>query len=375
MKTSFGKLIKLALSAAAVAAILWAGACSSSGNKTSGRAMAGSPVSVAPVLQKDVPFEIASVGRVEAISTVSVKAQVGGEIMGVYFKEGQSVRKGDRLFTIDPRPYEIALRQAESLLEKDRALLKNAQADVARYADLVQKDYVTKQQYDTLVANRDVLAASIKADEASVANARLQLDYSNVRSPIDGRTGSLMIDAGNIIKANDTVAAVVIYQTTPIYVAFSVPEQHLPRIKEFTAKEPLKTVAIPTANGQPPVTGVLTFIDNSIDTSTGTITLKSTFDNKDGTLWPGQFLNVRLGLTTDKAAIVVPSQAVQTGQSGQYVYVVKDDMTAEIRPVTVVRAVGEETILAGGLKPGERVVTDGQLRLAPGMRVEIKTGR
>ena len=375
MKTPLDKFIRLASTAAAVAAILWAGACSSSGNKTSGRAMAGSPVSVVPVVQKDMPLEIASVGRVEAISTVSVKAQVGGEVTGVFFKEGQSVRKGDHLLTIDPRPFEIALRQAESLLERDRALLKNAQANLVRYTDLVQKDYVTKEQYDALVANRDVLAAAIKADEASVANARLQIDYSTVRSPIDGRTGSLMIDAGNIIKANDTVAAVVIYQTTPIYVAFSVPEQHLPRIKEFTAKEPLKTVAIPTANGQPPVTGVLTFIDNSIDTSTGTITLKSTFDNKDGTLWPGQFLNVRLGLTTDKAAIVVPSQAVQTGQSGQYVYVVKDDMTAEIGPVTVVRAVGEETILAGGLKPGERVVTDGQLRLAPGMRVEIKTGR
>ena len=375
MKTPLDKFIRLASTAAAVAAILWAGACSSSGNKTSGRAMAGSPVSVVPVVQKDMPLEIASVGRVEAISTVSVKAQVGGEVTGVYFKEGQSVRKGDHLLTIDPRPFEIALRQAESLLERDRALLKNAQANLVRYTDLVQKDYVTKEQYDALVANRDVLAAAIKADEASVANARLQIDYSTVRSPIDGRTGSLMIDAGNIIKANDTNPAVVIYQTAPIYVTFSVPEQHLPRIKEFTAKEPLKTVAIPTANGQPPVTGVLTFIDNSIDTSTGMITLKSTFENRDGTLWPGQFLDVRLSLTTDKGAIVVPSQAVQTGQSGQYVYVVKDDMTAEIRPVTVVRAVGEETILAGGLNPGERVVTDGQLRLAPGMRVEIKTGR
>ncbi len=375
MKTSLFKFIRLASSAAAVAAVLWTGACSSSGNKTSGRAMPGSPVSVAAVLQKDVPLEIACVGRVEAISTVSVKAQVGGEVTGVYFKEGQAVRKGDRLLTIDARPFEIALKQAESLLEKDRALLRNAQADVARNADLVQKDYVTKQQYDTLVANRDVLTAAVKADEATVANAHLQLDYSTIRSPIDGRTGSLMIDAGNIIKANDTIPAVVIYQTTPIYVTFSVPEQHLPRIKEFMAKEPLKTVAIPAANGQAPVSGVLTFFDNSIDSSTGMITLKSTFENRDGALWPGQFLNVLLTLTTDKGVIVVPSQAIQTGQSGQYVYVVKDDMTAEMRPVTAVRAVGEETILAGGLKPGERVVTDGQLRLTPGMRVEIKTGR
>jgi multidrug efflux system membrane fusion protein len=181
MKTSLGKFVRLASSAAAIVAILWAGACSSSGNKTSGRAIAGSPVSVAPVLQKDVPLEIASVGRVEAITMVSVKAQVSGEVTSVYFKEGQAVRKGDRLLTIDQRPFEIALKQAEALLEKDRALLRNAQADVARYADLVQKDYVTKQQYDTLVANRDVLTAAVKADEANIANARLQLDYSTLR--------------------------------------------------------------------------------------------------------------------------------------------------------------------------------------------------
>jgi multidrug efflux system membrane fusion protein len=375
MKTPLDKFIRLASTAAAVAAVLWAGACSSSGNKTSGRAIAGSPVSVAQVLQKDMPLEIASVGRVEAISTVSVKAQVGGEVTGVYFKEGRPVRKGDRLLTIDPRPFEIALKQAESLLEKDRALLRNAQADVARYADLVQKDYVTKQQYDTLVANRDVLTAAIKADEAGVANARLQLDYSTVRSPIDGRTGSLMINQGNIIKANDAGPAVVIYQTTPIYVTFAVPEQHLPRIKEFMAKEPLTTVAIPAANGQQPVSGVLTFVDNAIDQATGTIMLKATFDNRAGALWPGQFLNVRLMLTIEKGVVVVPSQAVQTGQAGQYVYVVKDDMTAEMRPVKVSRSHGEESIIAEGLKPGERVVTDGQLRLAPGARVEVKAGR
>jgi multidrug efflux system membrane fusion protein len=367
--------MKLAMSSATTAVVLWTLACSPSGSKTAGRGFAGSPVTVAPVLQKDVPLEIVSVGRVEAISTVSVKAQVGGQVMGVYFKEGQAVRKGDRLLAIDPRPFEIALKQAESLLEKDRALLRNAQSDVARYADLVQKDYVTKQQYDALVANRDVLAAAVKADEAGVSNARLELDYTTVSSPIDGRTGSLLIDPGNIIKANDVDPAVVIEQITPIYVTFSAPEQHLPRIKEFMAKAPLTAEAVPAGNGQAAVSGVLTFVDNAIDQSTGTIVLKATFDNRDGSLWPGQFLNVRLKLTTEKGAIVVPSQAVQTGQSGQYVYVVKDDMTAEMRPVKVGRAQGEESVIAEGLKPGERVVTDGQLRLAPGARVEIKTGR
>lgn len=371
MKTPHFKLIGIT----AVVALAGMTACSSSGGKASGRALPGSPVSVAQVLQKDLPLEIASVGRVEAISTVSVKAQVGGEVTGVFFKEGQAVRRGDRLLAIDPRPFEIALKQAESVLEKDRALLRNAETDVARYAGLVQKDYVTKQQYDTLVANRDVLTAAIKADEASVANASLNLGYTTVRSPIDGRTGSLLIDLGNIIKANDAGPAVVIYQTTPIYVTFSVPEQYLPRIKEFNAKEPLKTLAVPAANGEQPVSGVLTFVDNAIDQTTGTIMLKATFDNQDGTLWPGQFLNVRLTLTTEKGAVVVPSQAVQTGQAGQYVYVVKDDMTAEMRPVKVDRAYGEESIIADGLKPGERVVTDGQLRLVPGAKVEIKPGR
>jgi multidrug efflux system membrane fusion protein len=372
MKTSHFKFIRLLV---AVVVILSAGACSSSKDKTSGRVFAGSPVSVTPVLQKDVPLEIAAVGRVEALTKVSVKAQVGGEVTGVYFKEGQAVKKGDRLLTIDPRPFEIAQKQAEALLEKDRALLRNAQSDVARFVDLVQKDYVTKQQYDTLVANRDVLTAAVKADEANLANARLQLDYSTVRSPIDGRTGSLLIDVGNIIKANDVDPAVVIYQTAPIYVTFSVPEQYLPRIKEFMAKAPLKTVAIPAANGEPPVSGVLTFVDNAIDQTTGTIMLKATFDNRDGALWPGQFLNVRLTLAMEKAAVVVPSQAVQTGQTGQYVYVVKEDMTAEMRPVKVGRAYGEESVISEGLKPGESVVTDGQLRLAPGARVEVKTGR
>ena len=371
MKTSLFKLIGIAT----VVALAGITACSPSGGKSSGRALPGSPVSVAQVLQKDIPLEIATVGRVEAISTVSVKAQVGGEVTGVYFKEGQAVRRGDRLLAIDPRPFEIALKQAESLLEKDRALLRNAQADIARYADLVRKDYVTKEQYDALVANRDVLAAAVKADEAGVANAGLNLEFATVRSPIDGRTGSLLIDQGNIIKANDTSPAVVIEQMTPIYVTFSVPEQNLARLREFMAKGPLQTEAVPAGGGQPRVTGTLTFVDNAIDQSTGTITLKATFDNSDGVLWPGQFLNVRLILTTEIGVVVIPSEAVQTGQSGQYVYVVKDDMTAELRPVKVSRAEGEESIIAEGLKLGERVVTDGQLRLAPGARVEIKTGR
>jgi len=334
----------------------------------------GSPVTVAAAQQKDVPLELAAVGRVEAIQTVGVKALVGGEVTRVYFKEGQPVRKGDVLFTIDPRPFEIGLKQAESQRERDQAQLRNAETDLARYTDLVRKDYVTKEQYDALAANRDVLVATVKADEAGVANARLNLDYATVRSPIDGRTGALFIDAGNIIKANDTNPAVVIDQMSPIYVTFAVPEQNLERVRSFQADAPLATEAVPETPSAAPVSGVLTFIDNAVDQTTGTITLKATFENRDLVLWPGQFLNVRLTLTTEKGVVVVPSQAVQSGQTGEYVYVVKEDMTAEMRPVKVDRVYGEESVIASGLKPGERVVTDGQLRLRPGAKVEIKAG-
>jgi multidrug efflux system membrane fusion protein len=350
-------------------------ACSSSKEKSGQRSFSANPVTVTLAAQKDMPFLIRSVGQVQAYSTVSVKAQVGGEITGVYFKEGQNVKKGDILLTIDRRPCEIALRQAESVLEKDRALLKNAEADVKRYDELVQKDYVTKEQYDSLIANRDVLVASIKADEANIANAKLQLDYCTIVSPIDGRTGSVLIYPGNIIKANDTNPAVVILQIIPIYVAFSVPEQYLPRIKEFMSKGQLKTDAFPSSEDGASIPGVLSFVDNAIDPATGTIMLKSTFSNQDRALWPGQFLNVSLTLTIEKNVTVVPSQAVQTSQTGQYIFVIKEDMTAEMRPVKVDRAVGGETIVAEGVKPGEKVVTDGQLRLIPGARVDIRQGK
>jgi multidrug efflux system membrane fusion protein len=361
----------LILATISLAILINAAGCS---RKKAAAPMPGSPVSVAVAGQKDVPLELAAVGRVEAILTVGVKALVGGEVTRVCFKEGQAVRKGDCLFTIDPRPFEIALKQAESVIEKDRAQLKNAESDAARYAGLVQKDYVTKEQYDALVANRDVLLATVKADEAAVANARLNLDYASVRSPIDGRTGTLFVDAGNIIKANDTSPALVIDQLSPIYVVFSVPEQNLEGIRTFQAAAPLKVEAIPQTPGAQPVAGILTFINNAIDETTGTIALKGTFENSDLVLWPGEFLNVRLTLTTEKGAVVIPSRAVQTGQAGEYVYVVKDDMTAEMRPVKVDRTSGEESVIASGLKAGERVVTDGQLRLFPGAKVEIKSG-
>ena len=330
-----------------------------------------SPVNVAKASAEDVPYSVNAVGQVQAYSSVSVKAQVGGEIVGVNFREGQDVRKNDVLFVIDRRPFEVALKQAEAQLEKDRALLRNAEADLARYENLVRKDYVTKEQYDSLVANRDVLVAAIKADEAGVANARLELEYCTVTSPIDGRTGSLLIHQGNIIKAND-LPALTILQDSPIYVVFSVPQQYLPRIKEYMAKGDLRTEVFPSGEGGPAVAGVLSFVDNTIDTTTGSIMLKSTFPNEDRALWPGQFLNVSLILFIEKSAVVVPPQAVQTGQSGQYVMVVKSDMTVESRTVEVDRTYGNLSVIRSGLKPGETVVTDGLLRLVPGARVEIQ---
>lgn len=291
--------------------------------------------------------------------------------MDVSFKEGQDVRKGDLLFKIDPRPFEIAVKQGEANLAKDKALLKNADDELSRYAGLAEKDYVTKERYDQLRVNADVLSASVGADEASLDNMRLQLEYCLIRSPIEGRTGSLMVYPGNLVKANDTAALVVIYQMRPIYVAFSIPEQNLPLIKKFMAKGQLKTEAIPN-NMEGSSFGVLTFVDNGIDSSTGMIQLKAAFPNTDKALWPGQFLNVVLTLTVENDAIVVPSQAVQTGQSGQFVMVVKSDSTVEARLVTVERNYEEDAVVSSGLKPGETVVTDGLLRLVPGSTVEIK---
>jgi multidrug efflux system membrane fusion protein len=360
-----------AILAAFALTLLGAAGCS---KKKAQEAMPGVPVTVATAERKDVPLDLRAVGRVESIVTVGVKARVGGEVTRVYFKEGQNVRKGDVLFVVDPRPFEIALAQAEAQLEKDRAQLRNAETDVARYVDLVRKDYVTKEQYDALVANRDVLAATVKADEAGVANARLNLGYAMVRSPLDGRTGSLFVDQGNVIQANSATPALLIEQMSPIYVVFSVPEANVASVRAYQAAVPLVTEALPQTPGAAPVPGVLTFIDNAVDETTGTIALKATFENADRALWPGQFLNVRLILTVEKGVVVVPSQAVETGQTGGYVYVIKEDLTAEMRPVKVARTSGGESVIASGLQAGERVVTDGQLRLTPGAKVEIKSG-
>jgi multidrug efflux system membrane fusion protein len=329
------------------------------------------PVKTGDVLQQNIPVQVNAIGNVEAYSTVSIKAQVGGEVEGVYFQEGQDVKKNDLLFKIDPRPYEAALKQAEATLARDLAQAKNADEQAKRYEILVQKNYVSRDQYDQLRANADALAAAVEADKANVENSRLQLAYCTIRSPISGRAGTVLINAGNVVKASD-VAMTTINQIVPIYVTFSVPEQNLADIKKYMSKGELDVEAVVPGDETHPARGDLRFVDNAVDSTTGTIKLKGTFENRDKRLWPGQFVNVVLTLTLQRNAVVMPASAAQAGQQGQYVFVVKPDLTVESRSITVSRLYGEFVIVSQGVTPGEKVVTDGQLQLFPGAHVEVK---
>jgi multidrug efflux system membrane fusion protein len=331
------------------------------------------PVRVGTVVQKSVPVQIRNIGTVQPFTAVAVKALVSGEILQVHFREGQNVRKGDLLFSIDPRPYQAALAQAEAALARDKAMWTNADTDVKRYEDLVKKDYVTRQQYDSVKANAEATQATVRADQAAVERARLDLSYCSIRSPIDGRTGSVMVQVGNLVKPND-VTLVTINQVAPIYVTVAVPERDLPEIRQRLAKNALTVTAENTANGKSLARGNLTFIDNAVDRTTGTILLKATFANEDNALWPGEYVNAVLTLATEQNAIVAPAGAVQNGQQGTFAYVVKPDQTVESRPVTVARNAADGVVIEKGLAPGEKVVTDGQLRLSPGARIEVVTG-
>ena len=332
------------------------------------------PVTVADVVQKTMPVEVHAVGTVQAYSTVSVKAQVEGTLAKVAFKEGQEVKKGDLLFQIDPRPFEAQLKQTEANLARDMALLDNARLQVTRYQDLVQKEYVSREQYEQFRATAASLEGTVLGDQANIETAKLQLDYCTIRSPIDGVTGSVLVHTGNLVKANDADhPLLVINQIRPIYVEFFLPASNLSEIRKYHGTKALDVEAGPPDGGLP-ARGLLTFLDNTVDAATGTIQLKAVFPNSDKTLWPGQFVNVTLTLTTQPDAIVVPTQAIQTGQKGQYVFVVKSDATVESRPVAVGNAIDDETVIEKGLGPGEQVVTDGQLRLTPNVKVEIKAG-
>lgn len=331
------------------------------------------PVTAALAVQKDVPVQLRAIGTAEAFATVTVKTMVDGQIQKVGFREGQDVRKGDLIFVIDPRPHEAALKTAEANLAKSLALKENAERDVRRYAYLIEKDLVPKQQYDQAVSNVAALAATVSADNAVVENARVRLGYCFIRSPIGGRTGALHIKEGNIVKANDA-SLVTIHQVAPIYVVFSVPEQHLAEIRRHREARSLTVEASIPGQEDKPARGTLSFISNSVDNATGTIQLKGSFPNEDRRLWPGQFVTVALTLAVKSGAVLVPAPAIQTGQKGQYIFVVRSDNTVESRPVETGESAGGETVIEKGIQAGERVVTDGQLRLVPGARVEIKAG-
>lgn len=359
-----------AAAAAGLVLALAAGGCGRSGTtQQAGRPPV--PVTVGTVVQKTVPVSFRAIGNVEPIETVAVRARIGGELQRVFFTEGDTVRAGNPLFAIDPRPYRAALAQAEAQLARNTALLAKAEADVTRYAGLVQQDYVTKEQYDQINADAAALKASVAADQANVDTARLDLDYCTIRSPVTGRTGTLNVKVGNLVKANDDLPLVTINQVRPINASFSVPAQLLPGVVARRAGT-IRVVASVPGDPLPAAEGRLSFIDNAVDTTTGTILLRATFANEDERLWPGEFVDLTVILGVEPGRIVCPAAAVQTGQQGQYVFVVADDRTVELRPVRVSRIDEQEAVIDEGLAAGETVVTDGQLRLVPGAAIEIK---
>ena len=407
------------------------GCSSSPGERADAKAESPAiPVSVSPAITKSVPVQVRANGTVQAIATVTVMSQVDGQISQIHFAEGQDVKQGDSLFTLDQRPFVAALDQAEANLGRDTAQLQQAEAALAqsmaaekqaeanlardmaqldyanaqarRYKELIDDGAISKDQYDqvrtsalsmeaTIQADQAAVAnakaairaaqattetsrAAIKADQAVVENARVQLGYTLIRSPFDGRTGNLLVHIGSAVKARDTNSPlVVINQVHPIYVSFSVPEQSLADIRKYRAEGTIRVDALIPGQEGNPARGELAFVNNTVDPSTGTIQLKATFPNSDNRLWPGQFLNVLLTLTTEPNVVVVPSQAIQTGQQGPYVFVVKSDLTAEIRPITPGLALDGETVVQSGLTSGEQVVTAGQIRLVPGARVEVRS--
>jgi multidrug efflux system membrane fusion protein len=370
------------------------------GGGRAGRGGGGTvPVVTGRVQKKAIPVTIPAVGTAEALATVQVRAQVTGQLSAIHFREGQEVRKGQVLFTIDPRPFQAALEQAQAVLARDTATAKNSTSQQARYEDLYKRGLIARDQYETQSATAAAQQATLAADQAAVDTARLNLQYTNIVAPISGRAGALVVHQGDLVRANDTAPLLVINQLAPIYVGFSVPGRFLGDIRRYQAQRPLKVqarlqgsptgptqLAIPTPEGRegesprpegyaapvdttPAEEGTVSFIDNSVDATTGTIKLKATFPNGSNRLWPGLFVQVSLLLTTDADALVVPATAVQESQQGTYVYVIKGDRTAEMRNVRVERQQGEETVIAEGLKAGEEVVTDGHLRLTPGVRV------
>ena len=356
----------------ALLAVCTLGACSDK----SGAQEAKKPAPTVPVLtgkavEKSMPLRLHAIGNVETVASVAVKARVDGEIVTTRVRDGQDLVKGDPLFQLDPKPYQSQLEQSQANLVHDQAQLDYLRGQEKRYQDLLKQNFVSQEGYAQVAANFRGAQASVTADEAAVQHARINLGYTTIRSPINGRAGKVMLSAGNMVKANDTMAMVVINQLAPIYVSVAVPEQYLNEIRARQKKTPLR-VEVELEKGKT-IEGKLAFLDNSVDVTTGTIKLRGIFSNDDKQLWPGQFVESWITLRDEEKAVVVPTQALQTGPNGQYVYVVKEDSSAELRVVQVARTEGAQTVIAGGLKPGETVVVDGASRILPGSKVTAKS--
>jgi multidrug efflux system membrane fusion protein len=368
-------LATLAVVLAAGGAVAYFSADSRAKEKPAAKGPGAAPVAVVAAVQQSVPVRLQAIGNVEAYSSVAVKSRVDGQIVDVHFREGQEVKKGDVLFKIDSRPFEAALKQAEAQALRDVASRDQAASQERRYQELLEKNFVSKDAYAQYRTNAQTAEATSKASQAALENARLNLDYTVIRSPIDGYVGRALLQAGNMVKANDTISLVVINQVKPVYVSFAIPEQQLATVRDLMRKGPLSVeVAAPGAD-KPLAAGRIAFLDNAVDQTTGTIKVRAVFDNGDAALWPGQFYTVRVKLFDQDNAILVPSRALQTGPNGQFVYVVKDDQTVDLRRVSVTRSEGDNAVLGeGGVKAGEKVVVRGALRLAPGAKVIVSDG-
>jgi len=338
-----------------------------------GPAAPAQPVIVATATKQTVPLDFSVIGSVSAYETVAVKSRMDGQIAHTYFKEGDEVKAGDLLFDLDSRAVEAQLHQAEANLARDQAQLANAKRTVERQSDLARRDFASRQTVDDASTNAAQLQASAQADQAAIENAKVLLSYTQIRAPIDGRTGVINLTNGNVVKANDIVTIVSIAKIHPIYVLFAVPQKYFEQVRQALAKAPIEAFAeIPNSGGRK-ISGKISFFDNNIDPTTGTFQVKATFANEDGALWPGMFVNVVIRLGVQPDALVVSSAAVQNGQAGTYVFVVKPDMTVEVRPVSVERDADGQSVISSGLRDGEQVVVEGQLRLTNGTHVELRS--
>jgi membrane fusion protein, multidrug efflux system len=349
-------------------------ACGKKDPEQSGNASArpAAPVVVAVAEQRDVPVQLSAIGNVESYQTVQIRSQVNGQIQSIFFKEGQDVHKGQLLFQLDKKPFQADLDKATGMLQHDEAQAANSRLQAERYNVLETQGVASKEQADQVRAQAKADASAVYADRAAVDAAKVQLQYTDIKAPIDARTGALLMNVGNLVKANDTPFLVQLNQVTPIYATFSIPENQLDAVRKFAAGN-LKVLAFPKGQNTNPAEGKLTFIDNGVDMQTGTVKLKATFANKDRRLWPGQYVDVVLNLSTRKQAVLVPTKAIQTGQQGPYVYVVTPQSTAESRNVETSGTYQNSTIIAGGVSAGEKVVVDGQLRVAPNAKVLVQS--